>query len=222
MSTDHGVSFQPASGIPPETALLETMRAEKGEVPLLHLHLERLAHSARDWGFAFDSIAVARALLTAGATGETRKLRLRLWRDGRYDVTGSPLTREAWTTVAVYPEPIEEAGTWRCICKTTARDHYDRAIAWAAGVGVDEPILINARGDVMEGARTNVFVRRGDALLTPPLAAGGLGGVMRQRLIDDGATETPLAPEDLSGADAILIVNSVRGEMPVNLIIPGA
>ena len=194
------------------------MRAERGEVALLELHLARLVRSAGELGFALDLAPVTESVRRAASFGEPARLRLCLWRNGTHEVAASPLPPEAWTTVAVYPEPIAEAGTWRCTSKTSARAHYDRALVWASGAGADEPLLINARGEVMEGARSNVFVRRGDALLTPPLSSGGLGGVMRQRLIADGAGEAPLAPEDLRTADAILLTNAVRGVMPVNLL----
>ena len=179
------------------------MRAERGEVALLDLHLARLASGAETLGYALDLDEVARGVRRAAAYGEPARVRLVLWRDGAHEITVSPLAEAPFRTAAIYPEPIEEAGTWRCTLKTTARAHYDRALAWAAARGVDEPILLNPRGEVMEGARTNVFVRRGGQLLTPPLAAGGLGGVMRQRLLAEGAEERPLAPEDLLAADAV-------------------
>ena len=171
------------------------MRAERGEVALLELHLARLVRSAGELGFALDLAPVTESVRRAAAFGEPARLRLCLWRDGTHDVAASPLPPEAWTTVAVYPEPIAEAGTWRCTSKTSARAHYDRALVWASGAGADEPLLINARGEVMEGARSNVFVRRGDALLTPEAV-----DAYRERLMPLATILTPNTHE----AEALL------------------
>lgn len=196
--------------------LIETMRAEAGEIPLLHLHLARLAASATTFGYPLD-LAETRRQVREIDSAEAR-VRLVLWPDGRVDVEASDPPPAPFRTAAIYPIPMEEAGTWRCTHKTTVRAHYDRALAWAAERGIDEPILLNPRGEVMEGARTNVVIREGERLLTPPLEAGGLAGVARRVLVDEGAEERVLRPADLARADEILLVNAVRGRMPVNLV----
>jgi para-aminobenzoate synthetase/4-amino-4-deoxychorismate lyase len=35
-----------------------------------------------------------------------------------------------------------------------------------------DAVFLNEKGELTEGARTNVFVERGGVLMTPPLAAG--------------------------------------------------
>jgi len=79
--------------------------------------------------------------------------------------------------------------------------------------GTDEVLFLNQRGEVTEGARSNVFVRRGDILLTPPLDAGLLNGCLRAELIANGtAQEARLTPDDLSGE--VFFGNSLRGLIP--------
>src|SRR6476661_4999207 len=56
--------------------------------------------------------------------------------------------------------------------KTTARHHYDAARSAARQAGADEALFLNGAGAVCEGAITSVFLRRGEVLLTPPLACG--------------------------------------------------
>ena len=219
--------------------LIETMRAERGSIALLDLHLDRLAESARAFGYPLDREAVRaqiRAALDAHASsspGEptaspdalpvsAARVRLVLWPGGRMELSATPLDRQPFQTAAVYPEPLEEAGTWRCTRKTTHREHYTRALGWAERAGVDEPIVLNTRGEVMEGARTNVFIRRGGVLFTPPLSAGGLAGVLRQSLVAGGAREAHLVPTDLERAEEVLLSNAVRGLMPVNFIASAA
>jgi branched-chain amino acid aminotransferase len=43
----------------------------------------------------------------------------------------------------------------------------------------DEALFTDARGRILEGTTSNVFAVQGDALLTPPISAGLLPGVMR-------------------------------------------
>lgn len=96
--------------------------------------------------------------------------------------------------------------------KTTRRDAYDRARAEAAAAGADEAILCNERGELCEGAFTSLFLRRAETLLTPPLACGLLPGILRAELLEAGrAREAVLTLDDLEGAEAIYMGNSLRG-----------
>ena len=201
--------------------LIETMRADGGRVALLDLHLARLSAAARRWQRPLDADALRAEIRAAlrDVAGAAR-VRVVLGADGAA-VAVAPLDASRFETAAVFPEPLAEAGTWRCRYKTTARAHYDRAVGWAAYVGVDEPILLNARGEVMEGARTSVWLREGDAWITPPLASGGLGGVARAVwLAEPGARDSVVTPERLAVADAVWLCNAVRGCMRVRLVIP--
>jgi para-aminobenzoate synthetase / 4-amino-4-deoxychorismate lyase len=54
-------------------------------------------------------------------------------------------------------------------------------------------------------------------LLTPPVSAGLLPGVLRASLIEAGrAAETDLTADDL--ADGLLLGNALRGLMPARLV----
>jgi para-aminobenzoate synthetase/4-amino-4-deoxychorismate lyase len=89
--------------------------------------------------------------------------------------------------------------------KTSWRELYDQPHG-----DCDELVFCNERGELTEGARSNLFIRRGDVLLTPPLEAGLLPGVLRAELIDKGrAREAVLTPADLNGE--VYFGNSLRG-----------
>ena len=78
-------------------------------------------------------------------------------------------------------------------------------------------IFLNERDEVCEGARTNIFVERDGALLTPPLECGLLPGVLRAHLLAQGrAREKILRLADL--AEDFLIGNSLRGLLRAQLI----
>ena len=91
--------------------------------------------------------------------------------------------------------------------KTTRRALYEEALA--AARGADEVIFLNERDEVCEGARTNIFVERDGALLTPPVSCGLLPGVLRADLLARGqARERILMLEDMG--ENFLLGNSLR------------
>ena len=76
-------------------------------------------------------------------------------------------------------------------------------------------LFLNEKGELAEGARSNLFVELGGALYTPPLPAGVLDGCLRRELIDEGrCRERTLTPGDLSRAEAVFFGNSLRGLIP--------
>ena len=210
------------TALAPGARLLETMRAEDGRVALLDRHLARLAASGRALGVALDLGAVRRLAERAGGGGAWA-VRLTVGLAGDARVEARPLADEPMRTAWVDPEPLAEAGTARCVHKTTDRAHYRRRWDRARARGADEAVLVNVRGEVSEGTRTTVWALRDGRWLTPPLAAGGLAGVQRAHLLDTRAdcAEAALTPDDLRRADALALSNALRGWMPVRLAGPG-
>jgi para-aminobenzoate synthetase / 4-amino-4-deoxychorismate lyase len=72
---------------------------------------------------------------------------------------------------------------------------------------------MNLRGEVTEGAISNVFVVNGDHWSTPPIECGLLAGVYRRHLLETRPEieERVLFIDDLRAADAIYLANAVRG-----------
>lgn len=87
--------------------------------------------------------------------------------------------------------------------------------------GAAEAIIVGQGGQVIEGATSNIFVIRGDALHTPPVGAGILEGITRATVLqqwrDAGrpVVEDSLHPQDLYAADEVFITSTVREVMPV-------
>lgn len=206
----------------PGFELFETLRLEDGEYPLLALHLERLQTSARSLGFACALAALSSALAAAAASRPRGvfRVRLTLAHDGKCRLRASPLPDEpaqAWRVVlAAEALPVDD---YLLRHKTTARARYDRALAaLATQPAVFDAIFCNSRGEVCEGARSNVFVERDGVLLTPPLACGLLPGVLRRTLLESGqAVEQVLWRDDLWQASALYVGNALRGLLPVVL-----
>jgi para-aminobenzoate synthetase/4-amino-4-deoxychorismate lyase len=187
--------------------LIETLRWQNG-FGRLENHLARMQASAPVFGLAFD-VDAARAALDTAVAGWTGALRVRLTLDesGAYHATAYDLPPGPphWTYV-VSPERTDSRD-FLLRHKTSWRELYEGEVK---RLGSDEVIFCNQRGELTEGARSNIFVKRGDVLLTPPLEAGLLPGVLRAELIAQGkAREAVLTPDDLTGE--VWFGNSLRG-----------
>ena len=200
--------------------LLETMRAEAGRVDLLDRHLARLSASAQTFGITCDAVLVRTALAEALARAAPAPVhRVRLTLGAAVAVEATPLGGGAFATVWLCPDPLAEAGGPLCVHKTTDREHYERPYREARRRGADEALLVNARGEIVEGSRTSVWVERDGRMLTPPLAAGGLPGIARAFFLETlpGAAEAVLTPDDLRAAGALYVSNALRGLVRVRL-----
>lgn len=196
---------------PPNLKVIETLGYAPGAGPVrAALHLERLAATCARLGIGVDMAAV-RALL-AGVGGDAPlRLRLTVALDGRAALETAPMaaTRAPWR-LAIAPERLDAADPWLTV-KTTRRALYDRTRA-ALPDGIDEVIFLNGQGALAEGTITNVFLDTGRGLVTPPLSAGLLPGVLRRSLIEAGdARESDVSALDLGGARTIYVGNSLRG-----------
>jgi para-aminobenzoate synthetase/4-amino-4-deoxychorismate lyase len=90
---------------------------------------------------------------------------------------------------------------------------YARAFEQAQRDGLEDLLFFNLRGELTEGAISNVFIEKGGKMLTPPIDCGLLAGVYRRHLLESRADvkEQVLNEEDLRNADAVYLANAVRG-----------
>ena len=203
----------------PQFDLIETMLfdPERG-IELLELHLERIKSSAAELGFSFDRHAARNQIHALCFELEKRsKVRLLAARSGATSLTTSELPVGASGTFdcIALPIPVDPAD-WRLRHKTTDRGFYQDALAAAEDVDAREAILVRGDGLVTEGSWTNIFVERGETLLTPPASLGLLPGVLRRSLIESGrAQEAELTLDDLE--NGFLLGNAVRGLIPGKL-----
>lgn len=194
--------------------LIETMAFDPRDgLARLERHLERMKSVAHHLDFAFDRHAARNELQAATfRLRDPARVRLLLARSGAMAIETRPLPAHPGDVVDVGVVPLPaDAGDFRLRYKTTDRGFYD-----AARRGRFEVLFTSEAGFLTEGSFTNIFKRVDGVLLTPPLARGLLGGILRDELIESGAArEGDLRVEDL--ADGFLIGNSVRGLLPARL-----
>jgi para-aminobenzoate synthetase/4-amino-4-deoxychorismate lyase len=211
----------------PGFTLFETMLARAGAgVRHLELHLARLAGSARDLGFCCDLGALREGLAERAAglpPGRDHRLRLDLAKDGRVALTHAPLEPlpggGEGVALGLCTEPVQPHGLLSRH-KTSHRPQYDSALCEIVARGRFDLLFLNGAGELVEGARSNVFLKLEGRWFTPPLSSGALPGIQRSLLLVDpawGARERVLSGPDLVRAEAIVVCNALRGPLRARL-----
>lgn len=91
----------------------------------------------------------------------------------------------------------------------------------ANNAGCEEAIMLNAEGFVAECTGDNVFIVKGDRLMTPPLSAGALYGITRGVVMDIAekaglkVSEPNLTRYDLFNADECFLTGTGAEVIPV-------
>jgi para-aminobenzoate synthetase/4-amino-4-deoxychorismate lyase len=204
-----------------ELKLFESM-LWNGSYLWLEEHLERMAESAVALGFPWYPARAHQQLEHLEAelrrAGFRFKVRLSLSFQGCFSVSHEPVVAPpAGASVRLCLAGHPSASSQPLLChKTTARELYDRYFSLARQAGYDEIIFINERGEVTEGAISNVFIRKAHQFFTPPISSGLLNGIFRRYFLASRPSvfEKPLTLTDLKDADMVYIANSVRGLRP--------
>jgi para-aminobenzoate synthetase/4-amino-4-deoxychorismate lyase len=238
------------TGLSSPVGLIETMRIENGQAPLLALHLNRMQASAKVLGMVFNRgglEAQVQDYLQSCLQG-TFRLRLELSPEGELQLSHGVLEplvsmqRLFWAHDLLGNDAALMHSTNPLLAhKTTARSVYDTG--WKAAVenGGFDVLFVNERGEVTEGGRSSLFVCSNGQWWSPPLHSGVLPGVMREQLLNpqaslahtketalfntdlarsilSGAQERVLYPKDVLNADALAVVNALRGVMPASIL----
>jgi para-aminobenzoate synthetase/4-amino-4-deoxychorismate lyase len=205
--------------------LFETIRWDDGYL-YLEEHLERLCSSSRYWGGRVDPQA-ARQLLGGLLDSLTQpsKVRLVCLGDGvaETEVAAAPVR------FATHPgparEPIRLAIDERPIASSDARSfhklvdrrHFDdrrKRHPYA-----DDVLCVNEHGRITESTNANVAFLMDGTWVTPRMEEGLLPGILRAVLLnDDTIVEGVVTITQARRAEAIGLINSVRGWYPAVLV----
>jgi branched-chain amino acid aminotransferase len=94
---------------------------------------------------------------------------------------------------------------------------YVMAAIHAAEKKLDDVLLINEQGGILESSSCNVFVVSNGVLYTPGLEEGCLAGTMRMQVINLALSngikvyECNILPQNLLAADELFFTNAIRG-----------
>jgi branched-chain amino acid aminotransferase len=106
--------------------------------------------------------------------------------------------------------------------KTTNKIINITASIFANENGLDNCLLLNDSKNVIEALQGNLFMLKGNTLITPPISEGCLNGVMRKQILalarkigNLEVVEDVISPFDLQKADELFITNVIKGIQPI-------
>jgi len=226
--------------------IFETASLVEGHVQALDAHLVRLGESARMlqlpspelpvWREAV--LAVADALTAAGVVEGSIKFVLTRGIEGGPTPTGwvsgmtaPDFTRDRTEGIRIvlldrgYRHDVPQTSPWLLAGAKTLSYAVNRAAQReAARRGADDVLFVSSDGYLLEGAVSNLLLRKGNQLITPRVDLGILAGTTQADLYTWAESEgfvtgyELLTPTDLESADAAWLVSSVRHVAPVRAV----
>ncbi|CAH1202726.1 hypothetical protein PAECIP111893_01903 [Paenibacillus plantiphilus] len=198
--------------------LLETILLEDGAYSLLEQHINRMMQSAAFFGFNGDEKRIRVELADyAASCSDPRRVRLLLDKDGTVSIESQPyvpLTADEFVVcLAARPVPKDHVFLQH---KTTNRQVY---VDSKQGTGdVFDVLLWNEDEEITEFTIGNVVAKMEGRLVTPPIHCGLLPGTLRAALLSGGVIEErAIRVDEIGKADALWLINSLRGWIPVRL-----
>lgn len=203
----------------PDFGIFETLRAENGRCTLLDRHLCRLKTSAQALNLPLpdgceNQIKQYIADLPDGAF----RVKALLASDG-ISLSRAVLNHLADKQRVIISPTILPAQNYLRRFKTTHRALFDQAWQTAETQGAFDSLFFNSDGILLEGGRSNVFVKHRGQWLTPSLDLDILNGIMRQAVLDEPqkylqtnqVIETHITQKTLQEAEEIRLSNALRG-----------
>jgi branched-chain amino acid aminotransferase len=219
--------------------IFESIRVVRGVPCFLDAHWARLTEGMKVMRIQhpakLDRASMERYLiqLVARCGLQNGRARLTVYRDspgyyrpqehtGGFTIELKPVPTEVYQlndhglSVDLYPE-IRKAVNMLSVHKTLGCQIYVMASLWCMERGLDDCLLQNDRGNIIESSAGNIFIVSNGVLYTPSLSDGCLGGIMRMQVInlalENGIKvyECSLNPQNLLAADELFFTNASRG-----------
>lgn len=220
--------------------LFESMRVVNGKVCFLEVHISRLFEGMEalkidlPLHFTFDYFCdQIEKLILANEVQEGARIRLTVFRnDGGYynpDDNGAGYViemasmpnnyfhlNEDGLTVDLYTE-IRKPVNKLSIYKTCNSLVYIMSTIWAKQNKLNDALIVNDKGNIIEASSSNLFIICNGVLYTPALSDGCVAGTMRMQIINLALEnkikvyECSLTPQNLLVADEIFLTSATRG-----------
>ncbi|AEW01312.1 hypothetical protein A4D02_31665 [Niastella koreensis] len=220
--------------------LFETIKVVKREMPLFHLHLERLTKGLSVLNMQlpenYTAVYLTEAILelcNRNNINGVARVRLTVVRgNGNLFATDEP-----FASIIIQAEPLasdylafNETGFTIDVCpgiqkscdqlsnlKSNNYLPYVMAAQYARQHQLNDCLVLNAHNRICDGTIANVFRVHQNSIYTPPLSEGGVAGVMRQYLLQEmpkaGYTviEKICTPDELETANEVFLTNALFG-----------
>jgi branched-chain amino acid aminotransferase len=213
--------------------LFETIKVSAGKILLEEFHFDRLflglGLMRMNGPSTLPQNRPALALLDLCSRNNCSglaRIRLAVFRNSRggadYLAEASPLSaedaqwnEEGWT-IDIYPYARKSADAFANL-KTANHLPYVMAELFAREKGLDDALVLNGDNHICDSSRANIFLIKGDDILTPALHQGCVSGVMRRFLINElkemgyNVKQQEITEEDLRHAEEVFLTNAIRG-----------
>jgi len=222
-------------GILNAKGVLETMRSYQGNVFLLDQHLERLAQGLRILRIKApcSTKKIKKYIdLSLRLNPKDARVRLMVWQKERK-------THIAVMSLPYHPFSVKKYRQGFHAMMSHIRRNTPARWSWvkalqdislfkayqeAMNQGSDEALLLNQRGELVEGSRSNVFLVINGELWTPSLECGCLRGVTRDavitlaRRLERKVRMTRIKPDAFQKAQEAFLTNSLLEIMPLTSV----
>ncbi len=210
--------------------LFETIKVLRGQLVFFGDHFARLSRSAGALGLSLASnreslqARCAEAIAANGLVDGNLKVMLFEDYGGAGEVV---LAREGLYPAEFYARGFrlktETSGARGMLAGHKSLNYFENIAAKRRVVtaGFDEPVWVDAAGELLEGATTNIFAVVGGVVLTPLADGRILPGVVRGqvlRLLPGHAVEAPLMASVFAEAQEVFVTNALLGVMPVSQV----
>jgi para-aminobenzoate synthetase/4-amino-4-deoxychorismate lyase len=200
--------------------LIETMLLDDGQIFLFEDHLERLRSAAKFFLFNINEDKITKSLFKKIDKKYSKgkyKIRLTLNKWGKVKYTFNFITLVPDVVKIIISDKTVDSENKFQYFKTTNRELYTSELSKYNRAGYFEVIFFNEKDELAEGCTTNIFIKKNDVWLTPPISSGILPGIYRNHFMysKKDVKETIITINDLLHADEVMLVNSVIGEVKV-------
>src|SRR5688572_9141432 len=220
--------------------LFETIYWHKGNMRLAHLHFERLEHGMQLLGFTTQEFPnktevedLVNQMAEMNDCHDAARIRLSVsfgkgsLKDAEesfhYLLECSPLTitseklPEPGIHIDIFPDVLKSCDSFSNL-KSANYLPYLVAARYATNHNLDDCLVLNSKGHIADASIANIFLIKGDQLVTPALTEGCVKGVMRQHIkeqiikenSDYRLSESIVTVEDMMAADEIFLTNAIN------------
>ncbi|HEZ6672210.1 TPA: bifunctional anthranilate synthase component I family protein/aminotransferase class IV [Neisseria meningitidis] len=203
----------------PDFGIFETLRVENRQCALLNRHLCRLKAAAQALNLPLpDGCENQIKQYIADLPDGVFRVKALLASDG-ISLSRAVLNHLADKQRVIISPAVLPAQNYLRRFKTTHRALFDQAWQTAETQGAFDSLFFNSDGILLEGGRSNVFVKHRGQWLTPSLDLDILNGIMRQAVLDEPqkylhtnqVIETHITQKTLQEAEEIRLSNALRG-----------
>lgn len=226
-------------------SVFETIKVLNNQVLFLEDHYFRLMASMRicrmeiPMNFTMEYFESQILDLVQAQTGASAyRIRFSVYRDAegfylpksrkvQFIVTAAPLESEVYTTgkeqyeVELYKDFYITKQLLSSL-KTNNKMLQITGSIFAEENGYDNCLVLNDDKNVVEALQSNLFMKMGNVVVTPPISEGCLNGIMRKQVLEllkkiDGleVKEAVISPFDLQKADELFLTNVISGVQPI-------